>query len=211
MDSFAVYSKTGISGASGEFVGALGTTRAVQPSCPPRRGLDVHRYQIHHRNSVRPPMPPQQQIPLCAKCQGSPQTQQSSHKFSGGHGFSNALFLSLWQPNTVPDTLESVIGGDCVLLSLDSAAEARVIRAPSAGYSLSLGRFHRYRKPSDAADSSGPGRRVAWAGAVRQRQAACSAWPRAGARGVARACRPRCLRIFSITGASMSAVGARDR
>ena len=31
---------------------------------------------------------------------------------------------------------------------------------------------------------------------------ACSAWPRAGARGGARACRPKCLRIFSITGAS---------
>ena len=37
---------------------------------------------------------------------------------------------------------------------------------------------------------------------VGQRQAACSAWPRAGARGGALACRPRCVRIFSITGCS---------
>ena len=33
-------------------------------------------------------------------------------------------------------------------------------------------------------------------------QAACSCGPRAGARGGARACNPRCVRIFSITGCS---------
>ena len=31
---------------------------------------------------------------------------------------------------------------------------------------------------------------------------ACSAWPRVGARGGARACNPKCVRIFSITGCS---------
>ena len=36
----------------------------------------------------------------------------------------------------------------------------------------------------------------------RNRQAACSAWPRPGARGGALACNPRCVRIFSIIGAS---------
>ena len=36
----------------------------------------------------------------------------------------------------------------------------------------------------------------------RDGQAACSCDPRAGARGGARACNPRCVRIFSITGCS---------
>lgn len=37
---------------------------------------------------------------------------------------------------------------------------------------------------------------------VGQPQAACSAWQRAGARGGARACNPKCVRIFSMTGCS---------
>ena len=80
-------------------------------------------------------------------------------------GFSNALFPSRWHPgtrqNTTPGALESVFEGGCGLLGVDSAAESRPSWAPPAGCPWSPARFHRSPKPSDAADSSGPGRRVA--------------------------------------------------
>ena len=59
--------------------------------------------------------------------------------------------------STALGALESVFGGGCGLLGVDSAAENRPSRAPFAGYPWSPGHFHRSRKPSDAADSSGPG------------------------------------------------------
>ena len=87
---------------------------------------------------------------------------------TGRIGFSNALFRPFSFPmaprtrrNTAPGALESVFGGGCGLLGVDSAAENRPSRAPSAGYPSSSGRFHRSGKPSDAADSSGPASRVA--------------------------------------------------
>ena len=58
-------------------------------------------------------------------------------------------------------SLESVFGGGCGLLRVDSAVENRPSRPPFAGYPWSLGRFHRSRKPSDAAGSSNPECRVA--------------------------------------------------
>ena len=66
---------------------------------------------------------------------------------------------------------------------------------------VSMGLAKPRTQPVPAAQSTGPlQRRRLDCG-----QAACSAWPRAGARGGARACRPRCVRIFSMTGASRMA------
>ena len=72
-------------------------------------------------------------------------------------GFSNALFPSPSHPehgrtrHPTRLNLSLETGGDLLGLS----------QAPSTGYPWSPGRMHRSRKPSDAADSSGPGRRVA--------------------------------------------------
>ena len=87
-------------------------------------------------------------------------------------GFSNALFLPHGTQNTAeqgrdaaPDVLESVFGyrlrsaGD--LSGADGPAKIRLPMVPSTGYPLPSGRFHRSRNHSDAADPSGPGRRVA--------------------------------------------------
>ena len=58
------------------------------------------------------------------------------------------------------------------------------------------------RKTSDADDPCDPWCRVARSTVVDCAQAACRDCSRATERGGARACRPRCVRIFSITGCS---------
>ena len=67
--------------------------------------------------------------------------------------------------HTAPDALESAFGcrlrsaGE--LLGVDGPAKMRRPVAPSTGYPLPSGRFRRSPNHSDAADRSGPGRRVA--------------------------------------------------
>ncbi len=79
-------------------------------------------------------------------------------------GFSNALFPSLWHSEhgrtRRPTAFESVFEGSADLLSVDSAGEKRLC-GRHLRVTLSPGRFHRSRNHSDAADSSGPGRRGA--------------------------------------------------
>lgn len=80
-----------------------------------------------------------------------PTPRHPEHGRTGGH--------------TAPDALESVFGcrlrsaGE--LLGVDGPAKMRLPLAPSTGYPLPSGRFHRSRNQSDAADPGGPGRRVA--------------------------------------------------
>ena len=80
-------------------------------------------------------------------------------------GFSKGFFPSPWPPEhgstrrPMRLNLSLDAGGD--LLGVDSPAEKRLSRAPSTGYPLSPGLFHRSRNHSDAADSSGPARRAA--------------------------------------------------
>lgn len=82
-----------------------------------------------------------------------------------GSGFSNAPFPFPMAPrtrqNTTPGALEPVFEGGCGLSGVDSAADSRPARRALAGYPWSPGRFHRPRKPLDAANSGGPGYRVA--------------------------------------------------
>ena len=67
--------------------------------------------------------------------------------------------------DAAPDVLESVFGyrlraaGE--LLGVDGPAKIRLPMVPSTGYPLPSDRLHRSRNHSDAADSSGPGRRFA--------------------------------------------------
>ena len=75
--------------------------------------------------------------------------------------FSNALLLPHGTPKTARDACESVFGGGRVPLRVDSAAENRLSQVSFASYPWSPGRFHQFSKPSDAADSSGPGGWVA--------------------------------------------------
>lgn len=101
-------------------------------------------------------------------------------------GFPNTpFFLSRGAPITALDACVLDSEGGAGLLSLDSTAEHRLSRA-ACGLSLVAARCHRSREPSDAAESNGPRGRVAWTVGVRQREAACCAWPRADARGGAR-------------------------
>ena len=73
------------------------------------------------------------------------------------------------------------------------------------GLSLAFGPLPSVPQPLGRRRPGGPGRRVACTVTVGWPQAPCRAWPRAGTRGGARACRPRCVRIFSITGRSRMA------
>ena len=142
---------------------------------------------------------------LSIRAQYTPAGPVGVTRHGGGSDFQTASFFRMaprtWQ-NTAPNALESISDGAQVLGSVDSAAESGVPWGQFAGCLFSRGRFHRSDKPSGAADPSGLGCWVARQVTFGQPKAACSAWPRAAARGGARACMPRCVRIFSTTGAS---------
>ena len=70
------------------------------------------------------------------------------------------------------------------------------------GFSLAISRQTSALRSCGAADPRGHGHRAASNVLAEECQAACSCDPRAGAWGGARASRPRCVRIFSMTGCS---------
>ncbi len=123
-----------------------------------------------------------------------------------GTGFSNTLFPSPWHPEhgrtRCPIRLNPTLDGGGDPLGVDSPAEKCLpgcrLRVTPCRLAASIGPATTRTQPTPAALRSGPPEKW-W---IRIVKPACSAWPRTGARGGARACRPKCVRIFSITGAS---------
>ena len=86
--------------------------------------------------------------------------------------------------------------------SADDSGRARPAQRSRAGLPMRHDRISPARKTSDADDPCDPWCRVARSTVVDCAQAACRACSRAAERAGARACRPRCVRILSITGCS---------
>jgi len=154
--------------------------RRANGHCPPRR----HRLAgTAGRAQGAGPQPAGREVRLFKRsfpCPTAPRTRQS----------------------TTLGAFESVLRDGCGLLGVDGAAKivrhGRRLRVIPCHQTASIG-------PANLRTQSTPAAlvvRVARTVMVGQRQAACSAWPRVGARGGARACNPKCVRIFSITDCS---------